>query len=91
VIGVSGDDQEVADRFRESLGLPYPLVGDPTGRILKAWGVRVPVVGLARRVSFVVSRDGRIAHRYENNLAAESHVGEACGFVARKPGTGSPR
>jgi peroxiredoxin len=85
VIGVSADDQATADRFRESLDLPYPLVGDPEGAILKAWGVRIPVVGVARRVTFVVGRDGRISHRYESNLAAESHVAEACAFVARKP------
>jgi thioredoxin-dependent peroxiredoxin len=85
VIGVSADDQATADRFRESLALPYPLVGDPDGAILKAWGVRIPVVGVARRVTFVVARNGRIGHRYESNLAADSHVGEACAFVARTP------
>jgi peroxiredoxin Q/BCP len=85
VIGVSADDQATADRFRESLELPFPLVGDPRGDVLKAWGVRIPVVGLARRVTFVVGRDGRVSHRYESNLDAESHVGEACAFVARRP------
>jgi peroxiredoxin Q/BCP len=84
VVGVSADDQPTADRFRESLDLPYPLVGDPDGVILKAWGVRIPVVGVARRVTFVVGRDGRVQHRYESNLAAASHVGEACAFVARR-------
>ena len=84
MIGVSADDQETADRFRDSLELPYLLVGDPRGEILDAWGVRIPLLGLARRVTFVVGRDGRVGHRYESNLAAESHVGEACSFV-RKP------
>jgi peroxiredoxin len=59
-------------------------VGDPHGEILKAWGVRIPLVGLARRVTFVVGRDGHVSHRYESNLAAESHVGAACAFVARR-------
>ncbi len=81
---MSADDQPTADRFRHSLELPYPLVGDPRGEILAAWGVRIPLLGLARRVTFVVGRDRRIRHRYESNLAAESHVGEACSFV-RKP------
>lgn len=84
MIGVSADDQRTADRFRESLALPYPLVGDPRGEILQVWGVRIPLLGVARRVSFVVGRDGRISHRYESNLAAESHVAEACSFV-RQP------
>jgi len=83
VIGVSADDQPTADRFRESLELPYPLVGN--AGVVKAWGVAIPLVGLARRVTFHVARDGRITHRYESNLAAGSHVGQACAFV-RPPG-----
>ena len=78
MIGVSADDQETADRFRDSLELPYRLVGD--GAVVEAWGVRIPLVGVARRVTFIVGRDGRIAHRYESNLAAESHVGDTCTF-----------
>ncbi len=49
--------------------------------MVKAWGVGIPLLGLARRVTFHVGRDGRISHRYESNLAAGSHVGEACAFV----------
>lgn len=79
MIGVSGDDQPTADRFRESLDLPYPLVGDPA--VVKAWGVAIPLLGVARRVTFHVGRDGRITHRYESNLDAGSHAGQACAFV----------
>ena len=86
MIGVSGDDQETAERFRASLELPYALVGDPKGAILEDWGVRIPLVGLARRVTFLVGRDRRIRHRYESNLDAGSHVTEACALVRKRPG-----
>ncbi len=82
MIGVSADDQPTADRFRQSLDLPYPLVGDPA--VVRAWGVAIPLVGVARRVTFHVGRDGRVTHRYESNLAAGSHVTTACAFV--RPG-----
>jgi peroxiredoxin len=81
VVGVSSDEPQTAERFRESLDLPFPLVGDPKGRILEAWGVRVPLVGMARRVTFVVGRDGRIESRHESNFSPESHVAQACRFV----------
>ncbi len=87
MIGVSADDQPTADRFRASLELPYPLVGNPA--VVKAWGVAVPLLGLARRVTFQVGRDGRITHRYENNLSAGSHVEQACAFRPRRPKAGS--
>jgi peroxiredoxin len=75
---VSADTQDRNDAFASSLGLSYPLVGDPEGGILRAWGVRWPLVGLARRVSFVIGRDGRIASVFRSELDAEAHVREAC-------------
>ena len=63
MIGVSADDQATADRFRDALQLPYPLVGDPRGAILEAWGVRIPLLGVARRATFaaeVARRDLRL-------------------------------
>jgi peroxiredoxin len=81
---VSRDEQKTAERFRASLELPYPLVGDPEARILKAWGVRIPMLGLSRRVTFVVGRDRRIESVHASAFDPESHVATACAFVARK-------
>jgi peroxiredoxin len=84
VIGVSADDQATLDRFRAALELPYPLVGDSEKRILKAFGVRIPVLGLARRVTFVIGKDRRIESVHESAFDPESHVATACAFVARR-------
>ena len=54
MIGVSRDTQEVSDHFRQSLDLPYPLVGDPDELITLAYKVRWPLVGLTRRTTFVI-------------------------------------
>ena len=78
VIGVSRDDQPTNDRFRESLGLPYPLVGDPRGQITGAYGVDWPLIGRAKRVTFLIGRDRhvRLAFHAEFNMGA--HADEAC-------------
>lgn len=86
VVGVSKDDQATADRFRDALDLPYPLVGDPKGEILRAYDVRVPVLGLAQRVTFVIGQDRRILDVHASPFDAESHVTAACRIVARPPG-----
>jgi peroxiredoxin Q/BCP len=78
VIGVSKDTQETSDRFRAELGLPYPLVGDAKGQIIAAWGVKIPLLGVARRVTFVVGRDRRVESVYESQFDAMSHVDVAC-------------
>jgi len=77
VVGVSADPQETSDRFARSLDLPYPLVGDPRGEILRAYGVRWPVVGLARRTSFLVGRDGKVRAAFRSELDADAHVAKA--------------
>jgi peroxiredoxin len=78
VVGVSADAQDRNDAFARSLGLDYPLVGDPEGAILRAYGARWPVIGLARRVSYAIGRDGRVAGVFHSELDPEAHVREAC-------------
>jgi peroxiredoxin Q/BCP len=74
VVGVSADKPETSASFRESLDLPYPLVGDPKGDILRAYKVRWPLVGLAQRVSHVIGRDHRIESAYHSEMNAKAHV-----------------
>ena len=78
MIGVSADSQETQDEFAKSLELPFPLVGDPGGGIRDAYGVKWPLFGLARRVTFVIGKDRkiRLVHRAERDV--ESHVTQAC-------------
>jgi peroxiredoxin len=75
VIGVSPDPQERQDEFRASLELPFPLVGNPD--VVRAWGVRWPLFGRSRRVTFVVGRDRRVVHRHVSEMDPKAHVREA--------------
>jgi peroxiredoxin Q/BCP len=81
VVGVSGDPQEKTDRLRGSPALPFALVGDAEGKILRGYRVRWPLVGLARRTTFVIDQDKtvRFAFGSETNMAA--HAERACEFV----------
>lgn len=81
-MGVSGDSQELNDRFRESLGLPFPLVGDPDGVILRAYKVRWPLIGTAQRVTYVVSPKGQIRVAFHSEFKFDAHVAKACEAVA---------
>jgi peroxiredoxin Q/BCP len=81
VIGISSDTQETLDRFRAALELPYPLVGDPSGAVLKLYGVRVPVLGLAQRVTYVVGRDRRVESAFKSRFDVDEHVAGACRVV----------
>jgi peroxiredoxin Q/BCP len=83
VVGVSRDSQDTSDRFRKSLELPYALVGDPEGDILNAFKVRWPVIGMARRVTYLVGRNRRVRLAHHSEFNIPTHVSEACAALAR--------
>lgn len=77
MVGVSADSQETNDRFRKSLDLPFPLVGDPEGRILRAYRVRWPLLGLAQRVTYAVGQNKRILLAFHSEVGIASHAAAA--------------
>jgi len=89
VIGVSSDAQETNDRFRESLGLPFRLVGDPKGEILRAYDVRWPFVGLAQRVTYAIGRNKKVLLAFHSELHMKAHASEACRAVSAESGSAS--
>lgn len=55
IVGVSTDDHDTQCRFAESTKAPFPLIGDNDKRISKAYGVLWPLIGVPRRVTFIVN------------------------------------
>lgn len=63
VVGVSFDSAASHQKFREKYQLNFPLLADTDGKIADAFGVRrEPGKNIARRVSFLLGLDGKIAH-----------------------------
>jgi peroxiredoxin Q/BCP len=89
VIGVSPDSQEKNDRFRESLMLPYALVGDPSGMLARAYRARWPVAGRVRRTTYVIGPDRRVKDAYRSELRPRAHIVHACEVLAANR-TGRP-
>jgi peroxiredoxin Q/BCP len=48
--------------FAQSLSADYPILADPGKAVAEAYGVVMPVVGLAKRWTFYVGKDGKILH-----------------------------
>jgi thioredoxin-dependent peroxiredoxin len=84
VIGVSRDPQETSDRFRESLGLPFSLVGDPGEGIIRGYDVRWPIVGLTQRVTYVIGRNRKVRVAFHSELNMDAHSAQACQVLADK-------
>lgn len=60
VFGVSVQDVPSKRAFCDKESLNYPILADTGGKVAAAYGVLMPV-GLAQRVTFVISRKGKRA------------------------------
>jgi peroxiredoxin Q/BCP len=56
----STDTAQKNKEFAESLGADYPILADPDKTAAEPYGVLVPVVGVAKRWTFYIGKDGKI-------------------------------
>ena len=60
VLGVSKDDETSHQQFTQKFNLPFPLLADTDGFIIKAYDVDGG--GYAKRVTYVIDGSGKIIH-----------------------------
>jgi len=60
ILGVSAQDVKSHAAFAKEYNLPFSLLADPACVIIDAYGVRMPVLGIAKRVTFIIGKDGVI-------------------------------
>src|SRR5215471_6986186 len=75
VVGVSFDSAESHQKFISKYTLNFPLLVVTDGKIAAAYGVKMADRNMARRVSFLIGLDGKIAH-VTDNPKAEVHLSE---------------
>jgi thioredoxin-dependent peroxiredoxin len=68
ILGISVDDVESHKKFAEKHGLPFALLADADKAVAKQYGVlkNYGVAEFARRDTFIVDPEGRVAKHYES-------------------------
>jgi peroxiredoxin Q/BCP len=74
ILGVSTDPIDEQCRFAEWAGVPFPLIADTTGSVARRFGVLWPLVGIAKRVTFVADAGGVVRHVFRHELRVDRHV-----------------
>jgi peroxiredoxin Q/BCP len=74
VLGVSTDDNDSHKAFADKHSLPFLLLPDKDKSIARAFGVPVRF-GLAKRVTFVIDKDGKIAKVFPD-VSPKGHAQE---------------
>jgi peroxiredoxin len=60
VIAISVDSPSKNAAFADALGLKFPVLSDPQRLVSRRYGVLIPLLRLAKRVTFVIAKDGTI-------------------------------
>lgn len=80
VFGVSTDTQQTNKEFAKSLKLDFAILSDENGSVSRKYDILMEDRKMASRATFVVDKDGKIAH-VETGSAAVDPAGaaNACG------------
>ena len=60
VLGVSMDSPFANKAFADQIGVKFPLVSDWGGEVTRQYGVFVVEYKAARRINFLIGKDGKI-------------------------------
>lgn len=68
VLGVSTDDMDSHERFRNNCGLEFPLIADPDKQISRAYGALggfMGLLGMNQRVTVLMDKKGIVRHVWD--------------------------
>ncbi|GMT98478.1 hypothetical protein KH5H1_25970 [Corallococcus caeni] len=60
VLAFSTDDAETLTRFKTELKAPFAFIPDPDGKVVGAYDVKMPVLTVSKRYTFVVGEDRKV-------------------------------
>ena len=81
IVGVSFDSADSHLQFIAKYKLNFTLLADTNGIIARAYDVKMPIMNMAKRVSFLIGLDGKIVHVTDNPVA-DVHLTEMKAAIA---------
>lgn len=75
VVGISRDSADSHKAFIAKHSLNFPLLPDVDGKITAAFGAQMEGREMSRRISFLIRKDGTIAH-ITDTMKADTHLEE---------------
>ena len=81
VVGVSFDSADSHKKFIEKYNLNFTLLADTDGKITDAYGVKMQVMNMSKRVSFLIGQDGKIIH-VTDAMNPQTHFSEMQAAIA---------
>jgi peroxiredoxin len=79
VLGVSMDSPYANKAFADQIGVTFPLLSDWGGEVTRQYGVYVDEYKAARRINFLIGKDGKILEEQLDREAVDpTKIVDAC-------------
>ena len=82
MVGVSSDDADSQRPFIDRFSLTFPMVPDPAKKVIDAYGARGVLGIVAKRSTFLVDPDGRVAAVWLA-VKVEGHADDVAATIRR--------
>lgn len=82
-MGVSADKPETQQKFIDAYGLTFPMVPDTSKRVIDAYGAREVLGIAAKRKTFLIDPEGRIARTWDR-VKVEGHADDVVNELAQR-------
>lgn len=82
VVGVSADKPEIQQRFIDKYELTFPMISDASKTIIDAYGAREVLGVAAKRKTFLIDPEGRIAFVWPK-VKLEGHAEDVVATIGR--------
>ncbi|MDW7692889.1 peroxiredoxin [Flammeovirgaceae bacterium SG7u.111] len=74
VFGISKDGIETHKKFKASQNLPFELLADVSGEVCKSYKALVPLLGMPKRVTYLLDAEHKIVSVYDSMFDSLGHI-----------------
>lgn len=74
IIGISKDGVETHHKFKAQYKLPFELLADIKGEVAKLYKASIPIIGVTKRITYLLDKDHKITAVFDSLFEAQEHV-----------------
>lgn len=82
VIGVSRDSIATHHDFIKKHKLPFELLSDKTGNVCKKYKALVPIIGIPKRITYLIDGEGIIRLAHSDMFGAKGHISKVLAEIS---------
>lgn len=83
VLGISRDSMDTHLKFQKAHQLPFELLSDSKGEVSKLYDALLPLIGINRRITYLLDHKLHIKAVYNNLFAYRNHIREMISEVKK--------